>query len=177
MICRRTVIMMGAAQLTMGLAPVSALARSGTGARSLAFNNLHTGEKDRVDYWVDGAYQPDALARIDHLLRDFRTGDVYPMDRRLLDMLYVLRRTIGTDREFELISGYRSPKTNSRLQQNSGGVATYSLHMLGMAADIRLPGINLKALHRSARHMRAGGVGFYPQSGFVHVDVGRVRYW
>lgn len=176
MICRRTVLA-AAAPLAIGLVPYSALARSRVGARSLAFNNLHTGEKDKVDYWVDGAYQPEALARIDHLLRDFRTGDVYPMDRRLLNLLYVLRRTIGTDREFELISGYRSPKTNKLLRQRSGGVASHSLHMQGMAADIRLPGINLKTLHRSARDMRAGGVGFYPQSGFVHVDVGRVRYW
>lgn len=169
-----------AAPLAVGLTPLPLAAKAlsgGTGARGLSLHNLHTGERDAVDYWVDGAYQPEALARIDHLLRDFRTGETHPMDRKLLDMLYVLRTAAESEREFEIISGYRSPKTNRMLNRNSGGVAKRSLHMQGKAVDIRLPGLHLKKLHREAKGLRAGGVGFYPRSGFVHVDVGRVRYW
>lgn len=169
-----------AAPLALGLTPLPLAAKtlSGTtGARGLSLHNLHTGERETVDYWVDGAYQPEALARIDHLLRDFRTGEAHPMDRKLLDLLYVLRGAAESEREFEIISGYRSPKTNRMLNNKSAGVAKRSLHMQGKAVDVRLPGLNLKKLHREARGLRAGGVGFYPRSGFVHVDVGRVRYW
>lgn len=169
-----------AAPLALGLTPLPLAAKTlsgGTGARGLSLLSLHTGERETVDYWVDGAYQPEALARIDHLLRDFRTGETHPMDRKLLDLLYVLRTAAGSEREFEIISGYRSPKTNRMLNHKSGGVAKRSLHMQGKAVDVRLPGLNLKNLHREARSLRAGGVGYYPRSGFVHVDVGRVRYW
>jgi uncharacterized protein YcbK (DUF882 family) len=132
-----------------------------------------------LDYWVDGTYVPEALGAVNHLLRDFRTGEVHPIAPRLLDLLAGLRKTLETQSSFEVISGYRSPVTNANLQaeHEHSGVASKSLHMQGMAIDIRLPGRTLVALRETALAARAGGVGFYPQSDFVHVDVGRVRKW
>lgn len=150
-----------------------------SGSRSVAFANLHTGERLALDYWVDGAYVPDALGAVNHLLRDFRTGEVHPIAPRLLDLLAGLRGILETQASFEVISGYRSPATNATLQAEleHSGVASKSLHMQGMAIDIRLPGRSLVALRETALAARAGGVGYYPQSDFVHVDVGRVRKW
>ena len=145
--------------------------------RRLAFDNLHTGERVSVDYWTDGAYVPDALDCVNKVLRDFRTGDVHPIEPTLLDLLSLLRRRVETDSPIEVISGYRSPKTNAKLHEASSGVASNSLHMQGMAIDIRIPGCALPNLRKAALAMRAGGVGYYPKSNFVHVDVGRVRTW
>jgi uncharacterized protein YcbK (DUF882 family) len=150
---------------------------AGGSARSLAFDNLHTGEKLKVDYWVEGEYVPGALSEIDRVLRDFRTGDVHPIEPKLLDLLALLRARLETVEPLSVISGYRSPKTNAALHEASSGVASQSLHMKGMAIDIRVPGRALTALHTAALDMRAGGVGYYPKSNFVHVDVGRVRKW
>jgi uncharacterized protein YcbK (DUF882 family) len=159
-------------------APRPALANE-AGARTLAFDNLHTGEKLKLDYWVDGQYLPDALAEVNRLLRDFRTGEVHPIAPQLLDLLAVLRARLETSQPVNVISGYRSPLTNARLQgqHEHSGVASRSLHMQGMAIDIRIPGRALTAVHTSALAQRGGGVGYYPESDFVHVDVGRVRTW
>ena len=145
--------------------------------RSLCFYNLHTGEKLRTTYWCQGSYIPDALADINHILRDFRTGDIKKIDTKLLDLLYVLHGEFATPKPFHIISGYRSPKTNSLLRQHSRGVAKNSMHTCGKAIDIRLPGCKLKNLKTAAVELKRGGVGYYPNSDFVHVDVGRVRYW
>jgi uncharacterized protein YcbK (DUF882 family) len=145
--------------------------------RRLGFQCTHTGERIETEYWADGRYLPDATAAIDHVLRDFRTGEVHPIDPSLLDLLYSLRSNLGSREPFHVISGYRSPKTNAALHAKSSGVATKSLHMQGMAIDIRLPGCKIAELHRSALALQAGGVGYYPASDFVHVDVGRVRRW
>ena len=147
------------------------------GARTLAFNNIHTGEKLKIDYWVDGTYVPDALQTINHLLRDYRNGQVHVIEPKLLDLLTVLRSRLETTEALEVISGYRSPATNAMLHAESHGVAAKSLHMQGMAIDIRIPGRALSVLHDMALNLRAGGVGYYPTSDFVHVDVGRVRHW
>lgn len=146
-------------------------------ARSIALANLHTGENLRVDYWVNGRYLHDALHAVNVNLRDFRTGDVYPIDPQLLDLLDALRRKLGTRAPYQVISGYRSPKTNALLREESDGVAAGSLHMSGMAIDIRVPDRALRYLHRAALALERGGVGYYPRSGFIHVDVGRVRHW
>lgn len=148
-------------------------------ARTLAFDNLHTGERLAVDYWAEGAYVPGALTSINHLLRDFRTGDVHVIEPRLLDLLTVLRARLDTSSPFEVISGYRSPATNATLRAEGGhsGVAAKSLHMQGMAIDIRIAGRPLDAIHKTALALQGGGVGYYPQSDFVHVDIGRVRTW
>ncbi|NNG05714.1 MAG: DUF882 domain-containing protein [Inquilinus sp.] len=145
--------------------------------RRLDVHALHTGERLSATYCRNGAYDSGALAEINHVLRDWRSGDVHRIDPGLLDLLATLRGKAGGSAPFELISGYRSPATNAALASNSGGVARRSLHMEGMAADVRLPGVDLATLHREASAMRAGGVGLYTRSNFVHVDTGRVRYW
>ncbi|MGA7802111.1 MAG: YcbK family protein [Gammaproteobacteria bacterium] len=145
--------------------------------RALAFYNLHTGERLKATYFADNEYQLSSLQEINHLLRDFRTGQVHPIDERLLDLLYVLRHRLDSHRPVHVISGFRSPKTNAMLRARSHEVAKHSLHMDGMAIDIRVPGRSLNTLHRAALALRGGGVGYYPHSDFVHVDVGRVRHW
>lgn len=144
--------------------------------RALSFHSLHTGERLTATYFA-GAPVPKALAEIDHILRDWRTGDVTRTDRRLLDLLFSLRRKLGGSGPIEIISAYRSPKTNAHLATKSQAVAKRSFHMRGMAVDVRLPGCELKALHRVALELEAGGVGLYSKSGFVHLDTGRVRRW
>ena len=148
-------------------------------ARSLNLHNIHTGERLSVDYWLNGAYLPDALAAINQILRDFRTGDVRAINPTLLDALVRLHGRLETSKPFEVISGYRSPATNAALHAESehSGVAIKSLHMQGMAIDIRVPGRPLLLVRDAALTERAGGVGYYPQSDFVHVDIGRIRRW
>lgn len=144
----------------------------------LAFVNTHTGESLDVVYRESGRYLTDAIAEIDRVLRDHRNGEVFPIDRALLDQLDRLGALLATGtRPFHVISGYRSPATNAMLHARSNGVATRSLHMSGRAIDIRMPGVPLATLHRAALSMQAGGVGYYPGSNFVHVDTGRSRSW
>jgi len=167
---------------TAALVAPAALARvAPAGERTLKLYNLHTGEHMSATYWVDGLYVPDEMAAINHILRDYRTDEVRHMDRRLFDLLYTLQqRTLpGTGKRgaFHVISGYRSPKTNRSLSRMSSGVAKHSLHTKGQAIDIRLPGVELKHLRQAALQLRAGGVGYYPRSNFVHVDTGRPRFW
>jgi uncharacterized protein YcbK (DUF882 family) len=163
-------------------APVLALPGIAAGAalpdfRALQFQHLHTGERLAVEYVTAGRYVPDALASIDHLLRDFRTSDVHRIDPALLDLLHALTTATGSNRPYEVISGYRSPHTNQQLRSRSQGVASGSLHMKGQAIDIRVGDVRLTALRDAARALRRGGVGYYAASNFVHVDTGRVRTW
>ena len=163
------------------LLPKSLLAAPmGAPERAISLLNLHTGESVRTVYWADGTYQPEGLASINKVLRDFRTGDVHPIDPQLMDLANEVRRLTGaTNKPLHIISGYRSPKTNGMLHNASArsGVATRSLHMDGKALDIRIPGVDLSYLHKAAVSLKEGGVGYYPKSDFVHVDTGRVRYW
>jgi len=128
-------------------------------------------------YFADGRYDPATLARVNHFLRDFRTGDVHPIDPGVLDILFALRTRADRDDPFHVISGYRSPHTNSLLRSRSEGVAAHSLHMEGRAIDVRLPGFPTRKLREIALGMRRGGVGYYAASDFVHLDTGRVRFW
>lgn len=146
-------------------------------ARDLRFYNTHTDERLDVCYWANGSYLNGELASINHFFRDFRTGDVKVIDPRLLDLLHAISQKAGPKASLHLISGYRSPKTNQKLRQNSSGVARKSMHMLGHAADIRIPGVETATLRKIAVKIGGGGVGYYPKSDFVHVDIGRVRYW
>lgn len=148
-----------------------------TPARRVAFHNLHTGESLNAVYWEQGRYVPGALSEVNHVLRDYRSGDVHPIDPRLLDLLDTLSAQVETRGPFHVISGYRSPRTNAMLHARSHGVAIKSLHMKGLAIDIRLPDVDLAHLHRAALGLRGGGVGYYPGEDFVHVDVGPVRQW
>lgn len=173
---RRSLLAVGAALASAPFAPARA-ALPFAESRTLSFDALHTGEKLTVDYWTNGAYVPDALDAVNHLLRDFRNGEVHAIAPRLLDLLSVLHADLETDAPFEVISGYRSPATNAMLHAEHSGVAAKSLHMQGMAIDIRVPGRALDRLHATALQLKAGGVGYYPAEDFVHVDVGRVRRW
>ena len=148
--------------------------------RVLSFLHTHTGERLKVAYCCDGVYQPEALSQLNHLLRDFRANEETAIDPKLFDLLSELGGTLETDQPFHIISGYRSPGTNRMLRERGGahaGVASSSLHMVGKAIDIRLPGVKLDHLRGAAASLKLGGVGFYPSSNFVHVDTGRVRYW
>ncbi len=173
---RRSFLRAGAVALA-GMASPAWAGKSFRNARSVSFDNLHTGEKLSADYWVNGRYDPDALHAINFVLRDFRNNEVHAIDPGLLDLLADLHDRLGSQAPFSVISGYRSPATNEMLHERSHGVAAHSLHMQGMAIDIRLADRALPDLHRTAVAMRAGGVGYYPEPDFVHVDVGRVRYW
>ncbi len=146
-------------------------------SKKLSFHNLHTGENLRTEFWAEGKFIPEALGEINRVLRDHRTNEISAIDPALLDLLHALQRKIETKETFHVISGYRSPASNAQLRAHSGGVATRSLHMSGKAIDIALPGCKLADLRRAALSLRAGGVGYYPASGFVHVDIGRVRQW
>jgi len=158
------------------LAPWEAEAARGA-ARGVAFEHAHTGAKLSLIYWADGKYLPEALFRIDRFLRDHRTGEIHPIDPKLLDLLHQVQRRVGSRAPFEMISGYRSVATNERLRRQGHRVARRSLHMVGKAIDIRLPDVNTRRLRDVAVGMRGGGVGYYPQSNFVHLDTGRVRRW
>lgn len=177
MLSRRRLLQCSAALTLTSLAP-AVLAHSKPAAeRSLRFYNLHTGERLRATYFADGGYVPEELNAINYILRDFRTDEVEPIDRALLDLLHALRRKVDSAGPFHIISGYRSPKTNAMLRNKSNGVAKRSYHMKGMAIDVCLPGCELERLRRAALSLRRGGVGYYPASGFIHVDTGRVRAW
>lgn len=168
---------MGAATLAATAAAFPAALHAATGARKLGFHNLHTDETLEVAYWEDGAYLPDALAAVNRVLRDYRTGEEHEISPSLLDLLSQLSGRLESAGRFQVISGYRSPATNAALHAHSSEVATASLHMLGQAIDIRLPGVDLPRLQAAALDLGVGGVGYYPASDFVHVDVGRVRRW
>lgn len=159
-------------------APVLAAPRKKVLPRALTLHHLHTDERLSLTYRVGDHYQRSALRRLNHFLRDFRTGDETAIDPRIFDLMYEAQQRVGRhDGVFEIISGYRSPKTNAMLRRTSSGVAKRSLHMSGQAVDIRLRGSSLRNLRDVAVHMGRGGVGYYPRSDFVHLDTGRIRHW
>jgi uncharacterized protein YcbK (DUF882 family) len=145
--------------------------------RTLVMNNLQNGEKVRSDYWVEGSYVPDELAHLNKFLRDYRNNKIFPIDRKLLDLLHQLGDAVDARSGLEIICGYRSPETNEWLRKNSSGVAEHSLHLKGQAIDMCVPGRSLKKVHEAALSLGLGGVGYYPDSDFIHVDTGRVRRW
>ena len=147
--------------------------------RRLSFYNTHTEERLDTVYWQDGHYLDEGLKAIDWILRDHRTGEVAKMEHDLLNLLVALRLRLASDEPFHIVSGYRSPASNDylRARDPDSGVAENSQHVKAKAADIRVPGRELLAVRAAAVELRGGGVGYYPASGFVHVDVARVRYW
>lgn len=175
---RRRLLGVGLAGVALcALAPVPALAKVEQAPRVAALHHLHTGERATITYYAAGRYEPAALAEIAQLLRDFRTGEVHPIEPALLDWLNALRSHLDVGAPYEVISGYRSPQTNAALRRAGRGVAVRSLHMQGMAIDVRLPGRSTAQLRDAAWADARGGVGYYPRDGFVHLDVGRVRRW
>lgn len=147
--------------------------------RQLSFYHTHTGKRLDVVYSRNGTYVPSALEEINHFLFDFRTGDKAEMDPQLLDLIYDVREALGSTATYQIISAYRSPKTNEMLrgQSRNTGVARNSQHLLGKAIDVRLEGVETTTLRDTALAMKRGGVGFYEASDFVHMDTGRPRSW
>ena len=170
-------VLLAAALLITPIAALSAT-RAGTTDYRLRMFHTHTGERIDVVYRQGNTYIPEAIAQLDHFLRDHRTGDVHAYDPRLFDLLTALEREVGKPAaEIDVICGYRTPWSNTFLRQHSPGVARQSLHMEAEAIDIRIPGISTWLLRSAALALHLGGVGYYPLSDFVHVDVGRVRQW
>lgn len=145
--------------------------------KTLFLEHTQTGDKLKLTYFEKGRYIKSALHEIDHLLRDYRTGATHPIDPALLDQLHDLRLILRLNRPFHIISGYRSPFTNSMLHSHSNGVANNSLHMQGRAIDIRVEGLDSRHIKNAALAMRRGGVGYYENSDFVHIDTGKFRTW
>jgi uncharacterized protein YcbK (DUF882 family) len=145
---------------------------------AISLQNLHTGEELRnLVYQADGEYLPDSLERLNWLLRDYRTDEVQQIDPSLFDMVHAINTRLCSTEPVQVISGYRSPETNEMLRRQNSGVARHSLHVKGMALDIRMTGCSLIQLKKAAKSLRVGGVGYYPKSQFVHIDTGPVRYW
>jgi uncharacterized protein YcbK (DUF882 family) len=179
-VTRRRLLRLGTIAVIGGIFPRSVFADPGRPQaleRSLGFFNTHTGERLKAIYWEKGHYITESLAEINQVLRDHRANEVENIDTQLLDLLFALQSNLEIREPFHVISGYRSAKTNAALQAAGSGVAQDSLHRVGKAIDIRTPGRELRVLHKAAVVLRGGGVGYYPKSDFVHVDVGRVRYW
>jgi uncharacterized protein YcbK (DUF882 family) len=146
--------------------------------RVLSLHHLHTDERISVTYRVGDAYQRGALAKLNHFLRDHRTGDTIAMDPQLFDLLYDVKVSLGDPHAtYEIISAYRSPRTNAMLRRAGRGVARNSLHLKGQAIDVRFPDYPTRRIRDAALKVGRGGVGYYRKSDFVHVDTGQVRRW
>jgi len=145
--------------------------------RTLAFYHTHTHERLNITYAKSGEYDMEALAKINTYLRDFRTSEVHPIDPAILDILWTVQQKMCCNSTYEVISGYRSPKTNQQLRKKSNGVAKRSLHMKGQAIDVRITGEKTKIVRDCAISLKSGGVGYYAKSNFVHIDTGRFRTW
>jgi uncharacterized protein YcbK (DUF882 family) len=144
----------------------------------LRLYHLHTGEHIDVVYRIGDVYLPDGVSELDHFLRDHRTGDVKDYDVKEFDLLHDLMAKLGRpDGEIDIVCGYRTPWSNNYLREHGHGVAEHSQHMEAKAIDIRIPGVSSAEVRDAALSMGRGGVGYYQQSNFVHVDVGRVRRW
>jgi uncharacterized protein YcbK (DUF882 family) len=147
------------------------------GKRSLSFYHTHTQQELSLTYAWGQAYNPKALAQINQFLRDYQTGQAHTIDPKLLDILWAVQNEMGRKGAYEVISAFRSPQTNRKLQRTSSAVAGHSLHMKGKAIDIRFPGVETDQIHQCALEMRSGGVGYYARADFVHLDSGEYRTW
>jgi uncharacterized protein YcbK (DUF882 family) len=157
-----------------------ALARAAVAApheRILRFHNTHTGESLKSVFWAEGQFIPEALQDINTLLRDHRSNTIATIDPDLLLLVEKVSAQFGSNNIVHIISAYRSPESNRKLAEASGGVAKHSMHMEGKAIDLRIPRVDLKQVHKYALGLKGGGVGYYQDSQFVHMDTGRVRHW
>jgi uncharacterized protein YcbK (DUF882 family) len=153
-------------------------ASQGSQEHRLLLYNTHTAERIELVYRRGDQYIPSALAKLDYFLRDHRNGDVRHFDPRLYDILSDLTSSIERPGgEIDVICGYRTPSTNESLRAHTTGVAKNSLHIQAEAIDLRMPGVDTLKLRKAALALHRGGVGYYPHSDFIHVDVGRVRQW
>ena len=176
-ITRRRFIGFAAAALAGGSGAQALAAPRRIRFREVSLDNVHTGEALDAVYWANDYYIPRTMRRVAWVLRDFHSGDVHPIDPKLLDLLARLQEKLRTNEPFRVTSGYRSPRTNAWLAAFNEGVAAHSLHMQGMAVDVSLRRRSLADLHAVALDLQGGGVGYYPAADFVHLDVGPVRRW
>ena len=175
---RRLLALGGAALGAAAILPAPAFATLSTPRpRILTLNNLHTGESLKAEFFDGRGYIQDELARLNHFFRDFRANKIKAIDPGLFDQLFRLQGLLGTSKPVQLISGYRSLDTNNELRAHSRGVAKKSYHTKGQAMDFHIEGVSLANIRKAALSMRAGGVGYYPRSNFVHIDTGPVRHW
>jgi len=165
-----------ASQPAMGLG-FNVIGLRDLGERSLTLHNVHTGEKLKTTYWANGEYDLRSLKEVNHILRDHRQDKAANMAPSLIDTLHHLYKLSGSRGEIYVVSGYRSPETNNMLRDKGHNVARNSMHTRGKAIDIRLDDVDLQYVKNAALSMKAGGVGYYPKNGFVHIDVGRIRQW
>jgi uncharacterized protein YcbK (DUF882 family) len=174
---RRTFLEMGIFAVMASAVPHPLLAAALPEHRILSFFNIHTGESLKTCYHAYGIVIQRAVDRISHIMRDHRTGEIKPVDTNLLDLLHHIVTDIESPSPINIISGYRSPRTNAALRKTTPGVARKSLHMQGRAIDIRIPGYETSEIRRLAISLERGGVGYYPESDFVHLDTGPVKIW
>ncbi len=165
------------ALLLVSITAIGSLSGNTGEERALKFFHTHTGDSLEVVYFRNGEYDPAAFSDLRVFLADWRDGKQQDIDPELIDILWQLQRVTGSSNTWEVISAYRSPETNELLRSTSSGVASKSQHLLGHAMDVRLRGVDLAQLRDSAKSLKLGGVGYYADSNFVHVDTGRVRYW
>lgn len=176
---RRQFLQQAASLGVAGLAAslISPAASAAGEERTLRVYNIHTGEMVNSTFWADGRYIDEEIQALDYLARDHRANQTIALQRQLYQNMYQLQQLFSSHEPLYVISGYRAPKTNAGLRHASDGVAEHSLHMQGRAIDIRIPGVSHRHLHKAALAMASGGVGYYPKSGFIHIDTGRVRHW
>lgn len=168
----------GAGILSTAATPAAPAVLRGKGIyRALKVVNKRTGERLNSVYWVEGQYIPEALEAVHYMMRDWRENIVLPIDTRTVDIMAAVYNLVETSEPLEIISGYRSPKTNALLRRRSRGVARNSYHMRGQAVDLTLKTRSIGQMAAAARSLKAGGVGRYSRAHFVHVDSGPVRDW
>lgn len=181
LLSRRSVLKGGLTLSLSALISVSSfepvMAMAGTGTYSVSFSNQRSGETFSGVYRVGNKYLPQAFERINYVMRDVREDEIFPMDPRVVDIISLVHKYLQTDEPYTLLSGYRSPHTNAMLRSSGEGVAKRSLHMSGQAIDVRLGEISAQNIRKAAVKLGAGGVGYYPKSGFVHMDSGAFRTW
>lgn len=175
---RRKLLLCGSAAAGLALLPTSARASLSTSRpRVLMLNNLHTGETLKTEFFNGKSYDKDELSRLNHFFRDYRANKVKSIDPHLFDQIFRLQALLGMRKPIQLVSGYRSLATNNMLRENGPGVAKHSYHTKGQAMDFHIEGVSLANVRKAALSLRAGGVGYYPRSNFVHIDTGPIRHW
>lgn len=175
---RRKLLLGASAAAGMTLLPTAARASLSTSRpRVLTLSNLHTGETLKTEFFNGKSYDKGELVRLNHFFRDFRANLVKSIDPHLFDQIYRLQTLLETRKPVQLISGYRSLATNNMLRESGPGVAKHSYHTKGQAMDFHIEGLTLSNVRKAALSLRAGGVGYYPRSNFVHIDTGPVRHW
>jgi uncharacterized protein YcbK (DUF882 family) len=179
-ITRRNFLKLGAAGAGLGLAPSSlsaAFGMKGMFEKKITLHNIHTGENLKAVFWADGHYIHEGLDEISYLLRDFRQNSMVDIDRELIETLYNVQLLVGNYKSIDVLSGYRSSKTQKMLRRTGHRVARDSMHTHGKAVDIKMKNTSIRAVRNAATVLKRGGVGYYPRNGFVHIDTGKVRSW